>query len=213
MNELNIKKVKLAKVKDGDGLDVDLTKKDPDGTKVSVSENHKGLIHQDLRAAFRTLGLHLAIMTGYVKSTEVADIKKPDPELAEAFHVNGISLGGDDDNPGVVISGHYTLPGSGKAVILNTPFARFNEGAETRYVFMDDLENKLQVIDSEVRSYLAGTKRGAPAQLSMDMTETNTSEDEPITEEGKLAPKDSKHKYARKGAMKRVAEADQEDKS
>lgn len=166
--EQNITKVKKLKLKNGFGLVLTYEKKSI-GDKVDGNEKHDALIHSDLLNGIDSLAIHLAIMTGYVKPAQVEDIAMPSPELSATFHVNGYSLGGNDDNQGIVVSGHHIVPGSGLAVILNTPFRRFDENLATRYPFMDDLQARIRVIESEIEQYLAGTKRGEPIQAELDL--------------------------------------------
>lgn len=161
--KLTIDKAKLVK---GETLDYQYLKTDDTGAKSKGSESLKAPVHADLKQAFENLGIHLAIMCGYVPSSKVKDIETPKPELSEGFHVTSYSIGGDEDDQGVVISGHKLLP-DGKAVILNTPFRRFTESEQSRYVFMDDLQERLDRLDTEVRSYVDGSKRGADAQLNL----------------------------------------------
>ena len=197
-------KVRLHKTKKGNGLVLTYKRQDP-GDDVDGSETHRALIHQDCQAAIDALAIHLAILTFYVKTGEVQDIAAPEPELSEKFHVNGYSIGGDDDNPGIVISGHHNGPNN-LAVILNSPFRKFDENPGTRYEFMDDLQARVRVIESEIESYLNGDKRGTAAAPELPFNSG-----EKVTEEGNLAPSDSKHKYANKDAMARVG-ADEKPK-
>jgi hypothetical protein len=153
-----IQSVKLTKVKKGQGLSLTL-ERDEAGGPMTASENHKGLIHADLKKAFDRLRIHLAVLCGYHKPSAVEDIIKPEEALMENFHVHAYSIGGDDNNQGIVISGHHIVPGSGLAVTLNTPFSRFDIDPKSRYVYMDDIRAAVTVIEQEVQLYLDG-KRG-----------------------------------------------------
>ena len=132
----------------------------------------------------------------------------------------------------MVISGHKLLPDN-KAVILNTPFRRFTESEQSRYVFMDDLQERLDRLDTEVRAYVDGSKRGADAQLNLfegdDKKEVVNKmqvlpEEKPIFKEPMVtgvetdvtdlyikAPNGAKIPQADPEAMKRVAAMDHEE--
>jgi len=227
--QLTIEKAKLVK---GETLDYTYTKTDDKGAKSKGSESLKAPIHADLKQAFENLGIHLAVMCGYVASKQVKDIETPKPELYEGFHVTSYSIGGDEDDQGVVISGHKLLP-DGKAVILNTPFRRFTESEQSRYVFMDDLQERLDRLDTEVRAYVDGSKRGADAQLNLFEDEGKKEvvnkmqvlpEEKPVFKEPMVtgvetdvtdlyikAPNGAKITQADPEAMKRVAAMDHEE--
>lgn len=212
---MDIIKVRLHKTKKGNGLVLTYKKKENEDPVDGV-ETHKAPIHQDLQQAIDALAIHLACMTFYVKGSQVEDIAMPAPELSEKFHVNGYSIGGDDDNPGIVISGHHIGP-NGLAVILNTPFRKFNESPASRYEFMDDLVARVNVIEEEVGQYLNGDKRGEAAAPELPFDDKVTKmkvvpPTEKVTEEGNLAPDSAKHKYANADAMARIAEDDKASK-
>lgn len=170
-----LQKVKLAKVKNGEGLELVFKQTDPDGTQATGTGNHKGLVHPDLKEAMTALRPHLAMLCGFVKTGAVEDIAAPEDEMFENFFVKGISLGGDEDHPGVVISGYF-INDRGKAITLNTPFEMFDGAPESRYHFMDDVVAKIAVIEQEVPKYLSGEKRGTPKQGTLDIPDA-----EPVT--------------------------------
>lgn len=214
---VNILKVRILKQKKGNGLTL-LLESSEGGDGVTSNEVHKAIIHKDLQDGVDALGLHLAIMTGYISSNVIEDIAAPDLKLAEKFHVNGYSIGGDDDNQGIVISGYHILR-NGLAVILNTPFSRFEVAPESRYVYMDDLMARVTNIEKEISLYLSGEKRGTPAQGEMDFKEEKVTKmkvatplDEKVSPEAKLAGKSDQHKYAGKAQMEGVAEMGKEKK-
>lgn len=159
-----IEKAKI--VKKDDTLELDFLKTDSTGKKSKAWEAFTAPVHQDLKQAFENLAVHLAVMAGHLSAKSVKDIKNVKPEIVEGFHVRSFSIGGGDDAQGVVISGHKILS-DGKAANFNTPFYRFEESEQTRYVFMDDLQEKLDRLDKEMRAYIDGSKRGANAQLSL----------------------------------------------
>lgn len=164
---MTFQKVRLHKTKKGNGLVLTYEKQEGDET-FDVIETHKAIIHKDLQAALDVLAIHLAVSCNYVKARQVKDIASGERELAEKFHINGYSIGGDDENPGIMILGHHTCP-DGLAVILNSPFRKIDVAPESRYTFMDDLVARVEVIESEINQYLDGSKRGESTQGTLDL--------------------------------------------
>jgi hypothetical protein len=214
-HKMEITKLRLVKLKNGNGLEMSYERPGPNGDKIAVAgENHTALIHNDLYNAIQAMNLHLAMMAFHVKETEVEDIAMPDLAKFKDFSVGSYSISGKEEKRGIIISG--TLRKAGKAHNFNTPFYRFEEPESGRYGYMDDLEAKLRVIETEVPLYLDGTKRGEPAQPELGMPENKAKVTKmhiaapegggKVTEEGNLASADNKHKYADKDAMDRVAE-------
>lgn len=160
---ISITKAKIVK---GDGLEIHFIETEADNMKVPKWEKCPAIPHPDLNAAWEALAIHLAIMTGYVKPGDIKDLKKIKPEMVEGFKVTSFSLGGDEEKEGIVLSGHKILYNK-KAVILNTPFTRFEEQDATRYQFMDELDEAIGDLRDEITKFMAGTKRGSakPGEL------------------------------------------------
>lgn len=155
---MSFSKVHLLKVKDGHGLTITFKETDSRGAGVDGNRNHRGLIHSDLKNAIDALGVHLACIVGWVKPSEVEDIAMPDAAVFSKFHIHGYSIGGDEDKPNIVISGHM-MTYRNKAHNFHTPVELMDGNPESMYGFMDDLKAKILVIEQEVEAYLAG-KRG-----------------------------------------------------
>lgn len=158
---MQVKKAKLNE----DGLTVIFIERPAGRKERKTTLEDQTPVHKDLTQSFQNLAIHLALLTGYVSVKTVKNIETPKAELTEGFHVNGISVKTGDD-PGVVISGHRILE-NGKAVILNTPFTRFEEGEESAYKFTDDLVNRIERAELEVNAYVDGSKLGDDPQLAM----------------------------------------------
>lgn len=216
---MEITKLKILKLKNGNGLELSYEKPGPNTDKIAVTgETHTALIHNDLYNAIQSLGVHLAMMAFHVKENQVEDIAMPDINLFKDFTVGSYSLNGKEEKRGIIISG--TLRKGGKAHNFNTPFYRFEEPESNRYAFMDDLAAKIRVIESEAGQYLAGDKIGDPVQGTLDLPDTGgkitkmkfEKPTEKVTQEGNIAPESAKHKYANKDAMERIKEDDKEEK-
>lgn len=161
---MQIKKVKLED-KGAEGATIIFIER-PEGRKErKTTYEDQTPVHADLVQAFQNLAIHLAILTGYVSVKQVKNVETPKPELVDGYWINSLSVKSGDD-PGVVISGHKVLE-TGKAVILNTPFQRFEEGEESAYKFTDDLVDKIERAEKEVNAYVDGTKKGDDPQLGL----------------------------------------------
>lgn len=161
---IEILKVRLLEAKKGNGLLLHIDR----GEEGSALETHKPVIHRDLKTALDGLRAHLALMVGFLQPIEIPTIAHPDQSKIENFFVKGYSIGGDEDQGtrGVIISGHKILS-NGMAHNFNTPFYRFEQAPESRYVYMDDLLARISVIEQEIGLYLSGEKRGVDPQLEM----------------------------------------------
>jgi hypothetical protein len=236
-NNKQIQKVTLLKVKDGYGLKVIFKETDSSGDPSRDDVEKRGLIHPDLKVAIDALKVHWGLLSGLIKVDDIAEIILPEHKLLEKIHVNGYSIGGDEEEntQGVIISGHY-ITWRAKAQSLNTPFERFEGSPEARYLYMDDLLAKIQVLEDEVQLYLTGEKRGAkPAKdkseakeeidrnqgklfdgdgkvTHMQIAEPVIDPNEKVSPEAKHASAGDQHKYANKDAMARVAEEDKPKK-
>lgn len=208
---MEITKLRLHKLKNGNGLELVIDKTAAAGDKVNAVEIHKAIVHNDLFNAVQGLRVHLAMMAFHVKDVE--DIAMPDAETFKDFSVGSYSISGADEKRGIIISG--TLRKHGKAHNFNTPFYRFEEPESARYKYMDDLAAILKGIESEVASYLDGSKRGEPAQGELELDDkggkvTKMQIDKPIgdkvTAEGNAVSEKDKHKYAGKDQMAGVAD-------
>jgi len=171
--KLTIDKVRLIKK---EFLKIGFSRIEVDGSTTSVSEDHKAPVHIDLKSRFKSLSPHLGLLCDYLSTRQIKDINNYDPELVESFIVTGISIGGGDDNDGIILSG-YKLTKSGRAIILNTPFTLIEEVEETRYRYMDSLMEKVKELIKEVELYLGG-KRGEEPQGTLDFPPEAEDEDE-----------------------------------
>lgn len=163
---IEIKNVKITKA---DRAVIVYKKSEVDGATSEVTENHHSKVHEDFKNALAQLAVHFGVLTGYIKSSDVKDPALYGKDV-DSFHVSGYSIGGEDEDQGIVIKGYRILPGSGKAVILNSPFTRFNEGDETRYKHMDHLINLIENARDEATKYLGGKFAPEP-QLALELNE------------------------------------------
>lgn len=171
--KFSLSKVKL--LKDG-GLDVHY-----EVTEVVDNESYTNKyhvlsakdIHPDLRNSFndlRPIMGRIFNITSFKTLMETPDFKatKKQTEIAESFakeclnniEVRGVSLSGQDDNVGVVLTGLFTVSNNQKTAI-NTPRLKYD--TET-FGFEERLETIVQGIEEEVYAFLF---KGKKAQLEL----------------------------------------------
>lgn len=163
-----LSKVKL--LKDG-GLDVHYEVTEVVGNESYANKYHvlsAKDIHPDLRKLFvdlRPIMGRVFNITSFKSMMATPDFKatKKQTEIAEAFaneclgniEVMGVSLSGQDDNVGVVLTGLFILSNNQKTAI-NTPRMKYN--VET-LGFEEELENIVCDIENEVYEFLFNGKK------------------------------------------------------
>lgn len=168
-----LSKVKLQK--DG-GLDVHYEVTEVVGNDSYTNKYHvlsAKDIHPDLRELFndlRPIMGRIFNITSYKSMMATPDFKatKKQLEIADLFageclkniEVRGVSLSGQDDNVGVVLTGLFTVSNNQKTAI-NSPRLKFN--TET-FGFEEELETIVNSIENEVYGFLF---EGKKAQLEL----------------------------------------------
>lgn len=166
--KFSLSKVKL--LKDG-GLDVHFEVTEVVGNESYTNKYHvlsAKDIHPDLRKLFKDLCPIMGRVfniTSFKSMIATPDFKatKKQIEIADSFaneclgniEVKGVSLSGQDDNVGVVLTGLFTVSNNQKTAI-NTP--RMKYAVET-FGFEEELENIVCDIENEVYEFLFDGKR------------------------------------------------------
>lgn len=166
--KFSLSKVKL--LKDG-GLDVHFEVTEVVGNESYTNKYHvlsAKDIHPDLRKLFKDLCPIMGRVfniTSFKSVIATPDFKatKKQIEIADSFaneclgniEVRGVSLSGQDDNVGVVLTGLFTVSNNQKTAI-NTP--RMKYAVET-FGFEEELENIVCDIENEVYEFLFNGKR------------------------------------------------------
>lgn len=136
-------------------------------TNVTEDDN-KTEIHPDLKKAFAALVPHLVLLCEF---SSVKSLDKLTEAETEPFTVTSYSIGGkDDENTGIVLTGQKKLK-TGKVMVFNTPFTRFEEDEKSGYRFVDDLQTKLGILNDEIEKFLFEGKQADPAQRSLAFPE------------------------------------------
>lgn len=168
-----LSKVKL--LKDG-GLDVHYEVTEVVGNESYTNKYHvlsAKDIHPDLRKLFKALCPIMGRVfniTSFETMIATPDFKatKKQTEIAAAFaeeclgniEVRGVSLSGQDDNVGVVLTGLFTVSNNQK-IAINTPRMKYN--VET-FGFEEELEYIVCDIENEVYEFLF---EGKKAQMDL----------------------------------------------
>jgi len=160
MNKITIKK---AKIKDDIFLDVEFTEELSGHSKKDIKISCTTPIHDDLIQSFKQLHKHLTILCDEIEVPKQADFKTA--EFHE-FIVRAFSIGGNDENEGVTLSGYKK--GRFGIVNLNTPFTKFEDAD---YPFISCLVEDISIAIYEVEQYLFEGKRAPEKQLELDFME------------------------------------------
>lgn len=164
-------RIKKAKIKDDLFLEGEYSEELPGHSKKDSKFSCTVPIHEDLKAAIEKLHVHLAILCDYENTKKAASL---DDLAFPAFQAKGFSIGGNEENEGVTISGN--MDGKYGLVNLNTPFKKLED---TEYPHIGHLGACIQSAIYEVEQYLFEGKRAPEKQLSMfDEEDPQTPEEE-----------------------------------
>lgn len=169
---IQIQKAKLAK-----GGCVEATYIDVEGNEIAIKGKNK--CHNDLRVAFAALVPYFADLTEQ-KEAEKIDWSNLDSEanigLLYKLDVTGVSIGGDDSNRIVTLTGRRTLLTS-RVLNLNSPGVEMD--SETfEWPYISEFDMALQRLIYEVKEYLLNRKWEV-VQTEFDF---NANPDDPFAE-------------------------------
>lgn len=170
MSKIEITAVKRSK--HNDKIDISFVRTMPDQKKATGTESFKTIPHKDFVAAFEKCTTHLAVIGEFVDHDET-DL--------EEFHFSGFSIGGKDEDPGIILTGHKILS-TKKALIFNTPFTKFVDTEKLQYEFMEGLRVCIAELTTEALLYVQGKKRGDDPQRSLFDEEPQETIEEGIDE-------------------------------
>lgn len=162
---MNSVKIKKAKIKDDLFLDVEYTEELQGHSKKDTKLSCTVPIHNDLKDAFRNFPKHLAYLCD---ETEIDEDDK-------IYNVKGFSIGGNDENEGVTLSG--SKENDFGIVNLNTPFKKWEK---SKYHAIGILGEEIEAAIYEINEYLFNGKKAPEQQLSLFEEETTTFIEETI---------------------------------
>jgi hypothetical protein len=153
-------KISYAQYTTKDVITIDGTRQDSQGVDYKAGGEWDDVpAHPDLRKACDRMGLHLAILCGYIKTSTIPDIKKVKPSVYEGFHITGYQYTGKETDKKVMLTGYYHHDFG--ATTLNTKSIRLADEGENAYVFIEHFINQLNHLESEFLAFEDGSKRGA----------------------------------------------------
>lgn len=155
-NNITIKKATLTS---GEGLSLELSQKQKDGSYVDSKSDYSAAVHPDLKEAFRRLNIHLGLVSEYISSNQVEDIDHPEAELVEKFQVNSVTFLPDEQ--GIKISGTVSLSDERK-MSLAPPSVKWD--ADPAYGYSSELAEISELLMTEIQGYLAGKHAPEPQQ-------------------------------------------------
>lgn len=150
--DIKIKKAKLSK-----GGCVEATYIDADGNEIVMKGKNK--CHNDLRVAFAGLVPFFADLTEQKEADSInwMDLDSADNvDLLRKLDVTGISVGGDDNNRIITMSGKRTLFTS-RVLNLNAPGVEM-ESETFEWSHVDDFDLAAQDVFYEVKEYIVNRK-------------------------------------------------------
>jgi hypothetical protein len=159
---MEITKIKILKEKF-----IEVTVIQDDGSESTT--HYKKEIHQDLKNAMVGLRIHLVILCNYVKQSHVKNITEYDLKLTEDVKVHGYSISGPEDEKSIILLGGLKTQ-FGKWQGLNSPLHDFIEAEDKAYKYMKALQERVEVIDDEVRLLING-KFAPDPQTTMEFPE------------------------------------------
>lgn len=153
--KVDLVSIKKASLKDDLFLTVEYQEKVTDGTN-KVKKECTAPVHDDLKACFRRLDIHLARMADQYNEESLLD--------EHAISCKGFSIGGSDESEGVTLSGGRVLE-NGKYMNITTPFYKYADSDS--YAYLDELGEIIEATTSEVKQYLFEGKHQPDKQLSL----------------------------------------------
>ncbi len=159
----------------------------------------KQQVHPDLVNAVNKLIPHFALLTDCIN-----DDQYQKNEGLDKYTVVGYSIGGKDDDQCITITG-YRLTSRGKTYTFNAPREYFEASEDTRYKYMDELQDVVEEIESEVIKYLTQGKRAPDPQKEIEFPDQGpASEEEELTAQLSATIEKPKKKSGKAGTKKKT---------
>lgn len=149
--------IKIKKAKLNKGGTVEATYVDADGNEITLKGKNK--CHNDLKVAFSHLVPFFADLTEQKEADLIdwTDLEGADTvDLLRKLDVSGVSIGGDESNRIVTLTGRRTLFTS-RILNLNSPGVEM-ESESFEWGHIDDFDMALQSVVFEVKEYIENRK-------------------------------------------------------
>lgn len=158
MSTITVKKAKLKDRSLEVNLEETITTNGGGSVTNEILKKCNTLVHDDLVAAFDRLKIHMVKACDFKKSELITDDTIEDFDLSQLsdYRIKGFSIGGEDDNEGVVLIGSREFA-SGKVLNIITPFIRYADEVDP-YEFAPELADAINAAVYEVEQYLFENK-------------------------------------------------------
>lgn len=157
LNQFIIMAIKIKKAKLSKGGCVEATYIDEDGNEITLKGKNK--CHNDLRVAFAALVPYFADLTEQKEADGINWNNLEDTDTIERLRkldVTGVSIGGDENNRIITMTGKRTLLTS-RVLNLNAPGVEM-ESETFEWSHIDDFDLALQNLIFEVKEYIVNRK-------------------------------------------------------
>ncbi len=139
------------------GVTIEYKQFDEAGLKATTSKLIKNVPHEDFKAAMQKLKTHVLFILEF---QDAGKFKKyapfaEDDVVAKDFRVCGVTVSGEGDKEGIIITSYRTLS-TGLGHSINTPNTRVENEGESAYKFMAELLSDIEDIRKEADEYLHG---------------------------------------------------------
>lgn len=153
-----------AKILKDKPVEITFIERKVDNDEGELLYKNAALPHKDFIAAFDTLKIHLAVIVGIIKSTDVINPGKITKALVEPFTITSFKIKGGEDKEGFTISGGFKDKYGRTG--LNAPMVRNVNDPESGYIFIKELNKSIQKCQDEALLYRTG-KHAPKAQTEM----------------------------------------------
>ncbi len=160
--------IKKAKLKDDLFLEAEYSEVVKDGSN-TVKKDCTAPVHDDLKAAFRKLDIHLGILCQQcVLDQEGIEWEITEDNLdmdVKNITCRGFTIGGSGDSEGVTLIG-FRILSNDKILNLVSPFQKWDD-INAPYEFVNELGEIIEECKHEVKEYLFNDKHAPEAQLDL----------------------------------------------
>lgn len=139
------------------GVHIGYANYDNDGLVGTTGKDYKRVPNAAFKAALQSLKTHLMFITEFMDAGKHTKYKAlpEDDVVGKDFRVTGVTITGEGEKEGIIISGYRTLS-TGLGHSINTPNTRVESQGDTQYKFMNELLADLEECKKQAGEYLAG---------------------------------------------------------
>tara|TARA_R110000868_G_scaffold295137_2_gene555538 strand:- start:402 stop:896 length:495 start_codon:yes stop_codon:yes gene_type:complete len=143
------------------GVDISYTNFDGQGLKDKTKKESPHQPHIAFEFAMKKLAWHMIFLCEFNSEEKFQKFETTEKENETSFRVCGVSISGEGEKEGVVITGYKTLS-NGLGFVFNTPNTKFSS---SEYKFMKNLISDIELLKQEAGEYLNGKYRVVQGDL------------------------------------------------